>query len=133
MQTPTSRCKAWYTGQFLLLLISLCTPVPRSCCLPAPAFRLSPCIPADKSGKQSLTLMICLAVQLEVQHEVDGWYQVVNRAGATGLVPASFIRLLAAGEASPAAVGAAGAAFSSATGPLPKGNSALHLVPCLVR
>ena len=69
---------------------------------------------------------ICLAVQLEVQHEVDGWYQVVNRAGATGLVPASFIRLLAAGEASPAAVGAAGAAFSIATGPLPQGACALQ-------
>eukprot|EP00891_Asterochloris_glomerata_P008567 jgi/Astpho2/8567/fgenesh1_pg.00125_%23_57_t len=71
-------------------------------------------------GAMDEELTVDQGEELEVQHEVDGWYQVVNRAGATGLVPASFIRLLAAGEASPAAVGAAGAAFSIATGPLPQ-------------
>ena len=49
-----------------------------------------------------------------MQHEVDGWLQVANIHGEVGLVPSSFVRILQAGEASPAAVGAAGAALSSA-------------------
>ena len=47
-------------------------------------------------------------------HEVDGWLQVANIHGEVGLVPSSFVRILQPGEASPAAVGAAGAALSSA-------------------
>ena len=53
-------------------------------------------------------------MQVEVQHEVDGWLQVANIHGEVGLVPSSFVRILQPGEASPAAVGAAGAALSSA-------------------
>ncbi|KAL3136456.1 hypothetical protein ABBQ38_005712 [Trebouxia sp. C0009 RCD-2024] len=52
--------------------------------------------------------------QVDVQHEVDGWLQVANIHGEVGLVPSSFVRILQPGEASPAAVGAAGAALSSA-------------------
>lgn len=52
--------------------------------------------------------------QVEVQHEVDGWLQVANIHGEVGLVPSSFVHILQPGEASPAAVGAAGAALSSA-------------------
>lgn len=51
---------------------------------------------------------------MEVQHEVDGWLQVANIHGEVGLVPSSFVHILQPGEASPAAVGAAGAALSSA-------------------
>ncbi len=58
---------------------------------------------------------VCVAMpQVEVQHEVDGWLQVANIHGEVGLVPSSFVRILQPGEASPAAVGAAGAALSSA-------------------
>ena len=51
---------------------------------------------------------------MEVQHEVDGWLQVVNMHGEVGLVPSSFVHVLQPGEVNPAAVGAAGAALSSA-------------------
>lgn len=53
-------------------------------------------------------------MQVEVQHEVDGWLQVVNMHGEIGLVPSSFVHVLQPGEVNPAAVGAAGAALSSA-------------------
>lgn len=59
-------------------------------------------------------LMDLAATQVEVEHEVDGWLQVANIHGEVGLVPSSFVRILQPGEASPAAVGAAGAALSSA-------------------
>lgn len=49
-----------------------------------------------------------------MQHEVDGWLQVVNMHGEVGLVPSSFVHVLQPGEVNPAAVGAAGAALSSA-------------------
>ena len=55
-----------------------------------------------------------LCWQVEVQHEVDGWLQVVNMHGEVGLVPSSFVHVLQPGEVNPAAVGAAGAALSSA-------------------
>ena len=62
--------------------------------------------------QQNSTAM--LLVQVEVEHEIDGWLQVANIHGEVGLVPSSFVRILQPGEASPAAVGAAGAALSSA-------------------
>lgn len=35
---------------------------------------------------------------MDVEAEVDGWLHCVNRYGIKGLVPASYIRLLSAGE-----------------------------------
>ncbi|DBA86816.1 TPA: hypothetical protein ACH3X2_005399 [Trebouxia sp. C0005] len=52
--------------------------------------------------------------QVEVAHEIDGWLQVANIHGEVGLVPSSFVRILQPGEVTPAAVGTAGAALSSA-------------------
>ena len=48
---------------------------------------------------------------------MDGWLQVANIHGEVGLVPSSFVRILHPGEPTPAAVGAAGAALSSAVSP----------------
>lgn len=74
------------------------------------------------------------SMQVDVQHEVDGWLQVANIHGEVGLVPSSFVRILQPGEASPAAVGAAGAALSSAVSTsfdgLP-GNSTCKLRNCV--
>ena len=61
-----------------------------------------------------MTQPFATVVQVEVAHEVDGWLQVANIHGEVGLVPSSFVRIMQPGEATPAAVGAAGAALSSA-------------------
>ena len=64
--------------------------------------------------QMSLTQTFAIVMQVEVAHEVDGWLQVANIHGEVGLVPSSFVRIMQPGEATPAAVGAAGAALSSA-------------------
>ncbi len=73
--------------------------------------------------------MSLLSVQVEVAHEIDGWLQVANIHGEVGLVPSSFVRILHPGEVTPAAVGAAGAALSSAVSTGVEGLPGTHHTP----
>ena len=68
-------------------------------------------------------------MQVEVAHEIDGWLQVANIHGEVGLVPSSFVRILHPGEVTPAAVGAAGAALSSAVSTGVEGLPGTHHTP----
>ena len=70
-----------------------------------------------------------LSVQVEVAHEIDGWLQVANIHGEVGLVPSSFVRILHPGEVAPAAIGAAGAALSSAVSTGVEGLPGTHHTP----
>lgn len=69
------------------------------------------------------------SLQVEVAHEIDGWLQVANIHGEVGLVPSSFVRILQPGEITPAAVGAAGAALSSAVSTGVEGLPGTHHTP----
>ncbi len=70
-----------------------------------------------------------MSMQVEVAHEIDGWLQVANIHGEVGLVPSSFVRILHPGEVTPAAVGAAGAALSSAVSTGVEGLPGTHHTP----
>ena len=39
-----------------------------------------------------------MSAQVEVEAEVDGWLHCVSASGAKGLVPATYVRMLAPGE-----------------------------------
>ena len=76
-----------------------------------------------------MIIIIMIMMQVEVAHEIDGWLQVANIHGEVGLVPSSFVRILQPGEITPAAVGAAGAALSSAVSTGVEGLPGTHHTP----